>query len=111
MALTIPSKSIKKLTLLVDAVRILAWQEFKTTNKEALKDLEYGGYVVFQVEWEQEALHKFTYLELCNYVQNELEYSLNEILNLRSEYYANKRKGSGYSDSKKNSYANEELEF
>lgn len=111
MALTIPSKSTKKLSLLVDSVRVLAWQEFKAANKEALKDLEYGGYAVFEVEWEKEALHNFTYLELCNYIQNDLEYRLNEILNLRSEYYANKRKGSNYSESKKNPYANEKLEF
>jgi hypothetical protein len=112
MALTIPSKSTKKLSLLVDAIRILAWQEFKATHKEALKDLEYGGYAVFDAEWKEEALHKLSYLELCNFVQNELEYSLNEILNSRSEYYANKRKGASYdSSSPKNPYANEQLEF
>jgi hypothetical protein len=42
MAIVFMSKTAKKRSLLLDALRILAWEEYKSTNKETLKDLQYG---------------------------------------------------------------------
>ena len=47
MTINFPSKTEKKTSLLIDALRIMAWEEYKATNKDELKDLEYGGYQVF----------------------------------------------------------------
>ena len=90
MAINFPSKDQKALTLLVDALRVVAWQEYKSTNKEELKDLEYGGYSVFEAEWKQHEIHKMKYLQVTQMVQD-MGYTVNEMLNLRSQYYASKR--------------------
>ena len=91
MAISFPSKDQKALTLLVDALRVVAWQEYKATNKEELKDLEYAGYSVFDAEWKEHEIHGMKYLQLTQMVQD-MGYTVNEMLNLRSQYYASKVK-------------------
>lgn len=117
MAINFPTKSAKKLSILVDALRIMAWEEYKATNKDALKDLEYGGYQVFAEEWKLEEIHKFTYLELVDFCKA-IEYTPIELLNYRSEYYAKKKSNSSKypansdkSEPKSEAYANEEMAF
>ena len=89
MAITFLSKTAKKRSLLIDSLRILAWEEYKATNKEELKNLEYGGYAVFDQEWKQEDIHDKTYEELLAFTKS-LEFSEPELLGIRSKYYANK---------------------
>jgi hypothetical protein len=114
MAIKFPSKSEKKISLLVDALRIMAWEEYKATNKNDLKDLEYGGYQVFAEEWKAEEIHEFTYLELVDFCKA-IEYTPIELLNYRSEYYAKKSANSSKyatnGKSKSEAYADEQMEF
>ncbi len=112
MAITFPSKTVKKTSLLVDALRIIAWEEFRTVNKDDLKDLEYGGYQVFADEWKNEEVHKYSYAELEDFVKA-LEYTIPEVLNYRSEYYAKKKANPKSTSTVKfeNTYANEEAAF
>jgi len=112
MTITFRSKSMKVKSILVDALRILAWQEYKATNKDALKDLEYGGYSLFAEEWEQEEILKFDYRELQEFVTG-LEYNVSELLAFRTDYYAKKNQSMRNSKSKgeANNYSDEELSF
>ncbi|MEG3840473.1 hypothetical protein [Microcoleus sp. herbarium14] len=116
MAINFPSKSQKKTSLLVDALRIMAWEEYKAVNKDELAGLEYGGYQVFAEEWKLEEIHNFTYLELVDFCKG-IEYTPIELLNYRSEYYAKKKPNSskyasnGKSEPKSDAYANEEMVF
>ncbi|MEG4084581.1 hypothetical protein [Microcoleus sp. POL10_C6] len=89
MAIVFMSKTAKKRSLLLDALRILAWEEYKSTNKEALKNLEYGGYSVFEAEWKEEKLHNNTYEELLAFAKS-LEFTEVELLSIRSTYYSKK---------------------
>ena len=93
MAIVFMSKTAKKRSLLIDALRILAWEEYKSTNKEALKDMQYGGYAVFEAEWKQEKLHDNTYEELLAFAKS-LEFTEVELLSIRSTYYAKKNNSS-----------------
>ncbi len=116
MAINFPSKTAKKTSLLVDALRIMAWEEYKAVNKDELEGLEYGGYQVFAEEWKAEEIHKFTYLELVDFCKA-LDYTPIELLNYRSEYYAKKKGNSskyatnGKSESKSEAYPDEQMAF
>ncbi|NQE38144.1 hypothetical protein [Microcoleus asticus] len=89
MAIVFPSKTGKKRSVLIDAFRILAWEEYRATNKEEYKDLEFRGYEVFEVEWKAHEIHDMTYVEIVALAKS-LEFAENELLNLRSNYYAKK---------------------
>ncbi|MEG4503853.1 hypothetical protein QUA81_13405 [Microcoleus sp. F6_B4] len=89
MAIVFPSKTGKKRSLLIDALRILAWEEFRAVNKEEYKDLQFRGYEVFEKEWAEHEIHSFSYAEVVALAKS-LEFSENELLNLRSNYYAKK---------------------
>jgi len=112
MTITFRTKSMKVKSILVDALRIIAWQEYKVTNKEALRDIEYGGYAVFAEEWEQEEILKFDYQELVNFVTG-LEYNVAELLAFRADYYAKKNQSMKNSKSKneKSAYYDEDTSF
>ncbi|MEG4587233.1 hypothetical protein QUA54_18735 [Microcoleus sp. MOSTC5] len=89
MTITFLSKTAKKRSLLLDALRILAWEEYRAVNKESLKDLSYGGYEVFEAEWKVHEIHQYTYAEIVAFAES-LEFAENELLSLRSNYYAKK---------------------
>ncbi|MEG4084874.1 hypothetical protein [Microcoleus sp. POL10_C6] len=89
MAIVFMSKTAKKRSLLIDALRILAWEEYKSTNKEALKNLQYGGYAVFDKEWQIDEIHGKGYEDLLAFAKS-LEFSEAELLSIRSKYYAKK---------------------
>ncbi len=91
MSLNIPSRTGKKLSILVDAFRILAWESFRSEYKEDLKDLEYGGYGVFDELWKQHEIHNFSYEEVIAYAKG-LEFTEAQLVNLRNNYYAKKAK-------------------
>jgi len=89
MKITFLTRTGKKRSILVDALRILAWEQFRSEYKEELKDLEYGGYAVFDSLWKEESLHNLSYSELIDYAK-ELEFSEAQLINLRNNYYAKK---------------------
>jgi hypothetical protein len=91
LTITIPSKTGKKCSILVDAFRILAWESFRSEYKEDLKDLEYGGYGVFDELWKQHEIHNFSYEEVIAYAKG-LEFTEAQLVNLRNNYYAKKAK-------------------
>jgi len=98
MAIVFLSKTAKKRSLLLDALRILAWEEYKSTNKETLKNLQYGGYAVFEAEWKEETLHNNTYEELLAFAKS-LEFTEVELLSIRTTYYSKKNSGATSSPS------------
>lgn len=118
MAITIPTKTEKKKSLLVDAIKILAWQEYKASYIGSLKGLEL--WAIFKEEWMEEEIHSMSYAQVLLFAKD-LEYSENELLHVRSEYYANKKvyadsdaSDSSYSSKPSNSnghYAKEEVAF
>jgi len=113
MSLNIPSRTGKKLSVLVDAFRILAWESFRSEYKEELKDLAYGGYGVFEELWKQHEIHNFSYEEVIAYAKG-LEFSEPQLVNLRNNYYAKKAKtnnsggnrGNGNGNGNGNVYSN-----
>ncbi|MEG4248730.1 hypothetical protein [Microcoleus sp. Pol10D4] len=104
MTIVFPSKTGKKRSLLIDALRILAWEEFRAVNKEEYKNLEFRGYEVFEPEWKAHEIHDMTYLEVVALAKS-LEFAENELLNLRSNYYA-KKNSSATKTSKNNGNGN-----
>ena len=107
MSLNIPSRTGKKLSVLVDAFRILAWESFRSEYKEELKDLAYGGYGVFDELWKQHEIHNFSYEEVIAYAKG-LEFTEAQLVNLRNNYYAKKAKthNSGGNGNRGNGNAN-----
>lgn len=89
MKITFLTRTGKKRSILVDALRIWAWEQFRSEYKEELKDLEYGGYAVFDSLWKEEPLHNLSYPELIDYAK-ELELSEGQQINLINNYYAKK---------------------
>jgi hypothetical protein len=67
----------------------LAWEQFRSEYKEELKDLEYGGYAVFDNLWQEEPLHNLSYPELIDYAKKG-EFSEAQLINLRNNYYTKK---------------------
>ena len=82
----IPSKSDKEASQLRDCLRILAWQQYKIENQ--VKGLE--AYEEFANEWKNHEVQKMN-LKALEKLIKELGYSINEITNIRSEYYQNKQ--------------------
>ncbi|MEG5175581.1 hypothetical protein [Microcoleus sp. B3-D7] len=93
MAINIPSKTGKKRSILLDALRILAWEDYRSVNKEEikLKKLKFGGYEMFEEEWKADDIHNMTYPELLDFVKG-LEFTEGELINMRANYYAKKAK-------------------
>ncbi|MEG5043571.1 hypothetical protein [Microcoleus sp. B4-C1] len=100
MAIVFPSKTGKKRSLLIDAFRILAWEEFRAVTKDEYKSLEFRGYEIFELEWKAHEIHSFTYPEVVELAKS-LEFAENEMLNLRSNYYAKKKSSASKAQSAK----------
>jgi len=91
LTISIPTKTGKKCSILIDGLRILAWENFRSEYKEQLKDLEYGGYQLFDNLWKEHEIHSFSYSEVVAYAKT-LEFNEAELINLRNNYYAKKAK-------------------
>ena len=95
LMITIPSKSTKQKTTLVDALRILAWTTWKSENKDSeLKGLEL--YKLFEDEWSEHKVHEMTLPQLKEFIK-ELEYTEKELMAIREKYYQNKSQNSSSS--------------
>ena len=87
--ITIPSKSDKQLSVLVDALRLLAWQQFKLENKEQVngKDAAFKAYKEqFAPEWEEHELNKMDLAGIQKFI-SKLGYTEEELLEKRSAHY------------------------
>ena len=95
MAITILTKSEKEAANLRDAVRIMAWSQFKADNDTDLKGLDL--YEIFKVEWLMYKIHTMLLPEIHEFVSN-LGYTPEELMQIRSEYYANKKEYTNRTD-------------
>ncbi|MGA9378812.1 MAG: hypothetical protein WBV73_08590 [Phormidium sp.] len=87
--ISIPSKENKQASQLRDALRIIAWQQFKVEYSGKLKGLKlYQD--VFEPEWLKHEVHSKNFQELMELITS-LGYTPSEVLNLRNKYYANGR--------------------
>ena len=85
--ITIPSKSDKQRSILIDAFRLMAWQQFKIDNKIDGKDAAYEAYQKqFGPEWEKHDIHKKDLPSLQKLIAD-LGYSEEELLEMRSKHY------------------------
>ncbi len=90
--ISIPSKSDKQKSILLDSLRILSWTVYKSENKnEKLKGLEL--YKVFEKEWLEHDVHEMTLPELKEFIK-ELEYTEKELSVIREKYYQSKSQNS-----------------
>lgn len=88
MAISIPNRNDKLANQIRDAIRILAWQEFKTDNTSELKGLEL--YEVFKEEWESHEIHKMNLNQLQKFIAD-FGYTQSDLVSIRREYYQNKQ--------------------
>ena len=98
--IAIPSKSGRAASQLRDALRILSWTNYKSDQKEFVgKGKEYPTnfelYQVFDDEWKTHTVHQMELAELTKFIQEELEYTLEEFNEIRSEYYEVRKQFSG----------------
>ncbi|MEW6499231.1 MAG: hypothetical protein AB1589_43125 [Cyanobacteriota bacterium] len=93
--ISIPSKSNKQLSQLKDAVRILAWQQYKIDNQ--VKGLE--AYEEFSEEWNAHEIHDMDMKQFKALIKS-LEYTIPELLQIRSEYYKQRNQLNGDSSSR-----------
>ena len=98
--IAIPSKSGRAASQLRDALRILCWTAYKSENKELVgKGKEYPTnfelYQTFDAEWEKHTVHQMELEELTKFIFEELEYTLEELNKIRSEYYEGRKQFRG----------------
>ncbi|MEG4496993.1 hypothetical protein QUB05_07280 [Microcoleus sp. F10-C6] len=88
MAIHILTKAEKEASTLRDAIRIMAWSQFKSENDTDLKGLDL--YEVFKRDWDAYEIHSMLLPEIRVFI-GKLGYSAEELMQIRSEYYANKK--------------------
>jgi len=114
--ITIPSKSQKERSILLDALRLMAWQEFKLENKEEVngKDAAFKAYQEqFAPEWEKHDIQKKDLPSLLKLIAD-LGYSKEELLEMRSKHYDRRSQFNGNGNgtqSATNTVNNEEIPF
>lgn len=94
MALNIPSFSEKRASQLRDAVRILAWDNYKREHQIKGKDNGYKAYEVFTVEWKKHEIHDLDYDGVVEFAQD-LGYEIKDLLAVRSDHYVRRNEMNG----------------
>ena len=84
--ITFTNKINKEKSLIIDAFRIIGWQEFKSEYK--VKGLE--GYQEFFEAWSVHEIHQMGLNELQE-LYSGLGYSLSDLVKIRNDYYASRR--------------------
>lgn len=106
ITISIPTKENKQASQLRDALRIIAWQQFKVDYSGKLKGLKlYQD--VFEPEWLKHEVQNMNFQQLMEYITS-LGYTVSEVLNLRNKYYAN---GRGNNRNDRNNQFPEESDF
>ncbi|MFP4336399.1 MAG: hypothetical protein ACLFQP_00575 [Halothece sp.] len=83
MAINIPGKNDKIASQMRDALRILAWQQYKIDNE--CSGLE--AYGAFDEEWKQHEIQDMSFEQLKKLI-GDLGYSIGDLQNIRKDYYA-----------------------
>jgi predicted nucleotidyltransferase len=90
--ITISTLSQKKTSQLIDALRILAWSEFKTKYKDQASNyktvLDFYK-EVFDPLWKKSALVSMNLDEVTKYIDS-LGYTVEDVLSMRSKHYQDK---------------------
>jgi hypothetical protein len=84
--ITFTNKINKERSLIIDAFRIIGWQEFKSEYK--VKGLE--GYEEFFKIWSGHEIHKMGLNELQE-LYSDLGYNLSDLVKIRNDYYSARR--------------------
>jgi hypothetical protein len=84
--ITFTNKINKEKSLIIDAFRIIGWQEFKSEYK--VKGLE--GYQEFFEAWSVHEIHQMGLNELQE-LYSDLGYSLSDLVKIRNDYYSARR--------------------
>lgn len=84
--ITFTNKINKEKSLIIDAFRIIGWQEFKSEYK--VKGLE--GYQEFFEAWSVHEIHQMSLNEL-QVMYSGLGYNLSDLVKIRNDYYSARR--------------------
>jgi hypothetical protein len=84
--ITFTNKINKERSLIIDAFRIIGWQEFKSEYK--VKGLE--GYQEFFEAWSVHEIHQMSLNEL-QVMYSGLGYNLSDLVKIRNDYYSARR--------------------
>ena len=88
--ISIPSKSDIQASQLRDSLRVLAWNQYKIDNQ--VKGLE--AYEEFAHEWQNHEIQQMN-LKAIQKLIKDLGYSVDEMLQIRSEYYRKREQMNG----------------
>lgn len=91
LKINIPTKENKQASQLRDALRVIAWQQFKIEYEGEIKGLKLYQ-EVFEPEWNQHEIHQMNFQQLMEMIKS-LGYTVSEVLNIRNKYYADGRNG------------------
>jgi len=94
MALNIPSFTEKRASQLRDAVRVIAWDSYKSEHQIKGKEASFKAYKVFQVEWKAHEIHDLDYDGVVEFAQD-LGYEIKDLLAVRTEHYVRRNEMSG----------------
>ena len=84
--ITFISRTKKETSTIIDAFRIISWQQFKSEYK--VKGLE--GYQEFYEAWTVHEIHQMSLNELKE-LYSDLGYSLSDLVKIRNDYYKYRR--------------------
>lgn len=84
--ITFTNKINKEKSLIIDAFRVIGWQEFKSKYK--VKGLE--GYQEFFEAWSVHEIHQMSLNEL-QVMYSGLGYNLSDLVKIRNDYYSARR--------------------
>ena len=90
----IPTKSERAASQLRDGLRVLMWTKFQQDNKAVIvpgKEGKFEAYAAFDAFWKQHPCQGMDQVQLEDFIQNTLGYTLPEINKIRSEYYEKKQ--------------------
>jgi pyruvate dehydrogenase complex dehydrogenase (E1) component len=86
--INIPNRNEKLKSQIIDAFRIIAWQEYKNSYEGELKGLEL--YEKFKEEWLAHEIQKMTFAQIKKFMEKH-EYTLSDISQIRTEYYQQRK--------------------
>lgn len=112
MALTIPSYTEKRASQLRDAIRIIAWDTYKSENDVKGKEQSYKAYEAFKVEWQNHEIHSHSYEKIVEFAKD-LGYEIKDLLAIRTEHYVrrNEMNGTAKEPAKSTNLADERFDF
>jgi hypothetical protein len=94
MALTIPYYTERRASQLRDAIRIIAWDTYKSENKVKGKDEGFKAYEKFSVEWKEHEIHALDFEGVVEFAQD-LGYEIKDLLAVRTEHYVRRNEMNG----------------